>query len=95
MSLEAGEFVEVLEKVNDTWWWVESSEGVVGYAPANRLLEHSGSGDENQWENQEYFSRYGELVISCLPTITPYRSHVLLPCAISFIVIHSSSEVAT
>ena len=62
MNLEAGEFVEVLEKVNETWWWVESSEGVVGYVPANHLVENSGCGEESQWENQEYFSRYGALV---------------------------------
>ena len=62
MNLEAGEFVEVLEKVNETWWWVESSEGVVGYVPANHLVENSGCGEKSQWENQEYFSRYGALV---------------------------------
>lgn len=62
MSLEAGEFVEVLEKVNETWWWAETSEGVVGYVPASHLVEHHGCGEEAQWENQEYFSRYGELV---------------------------------
>jgi hypothetical protein len=57
LSLRGGDEVKVLEKVNDTWWWVEVN-GEVGYAPAN----HLSSEQQVAWENKEYFSSYDALV---------------------------------
>ena len=52
--------MKVLEKVNDTWWWVEMN-GEVGYAPANHLSPGQ-LVEEDTWQNDEYFSSYDALV---------------------------------
>lgn len=57
LSLRCGDEVKVLEKVNDTWWWVEVN-GEVGYAPSN----HLSSEQSVEWQNDEYFTSYDALV---------------------------------
>ena len=60
LSLRCGDEVKLLEKVNDTWWWVEVN-GEVGYAPANHLSSEQPV-EEDTWQNDEYFSSYDALV---------------------------------
>ena len=60
LSLRCGDEVKVLEKVNDTWWWVEVN-GEVGYAPVNHLSSEQPI-EEDAWQNDEYFSSYDALV---------------------------------
>jgi spectrin beta len=38
-SLKRGEILELKEKTNDDWWFVENGEGLEGYAPATYLKE--------------------------------------------------------
>lgn len=38
-GLKRGEILELKEKTNDDWWFVENGEGVEGYAPATYLKE--------------------------------------------------------
>ena len=60
LSLKCGDEIKVLEKVNDTWWWVEVN-GEIGYAPANHLSSEQPI-EEDAWQNDEYFSSYDALV---------------------------------
>ena len=60
LSLRCGDEVKVLEKVNDTWWWVEVN-GEVGYTPANHLSSEQPI-EEDAWQNDEYFASYDALV---------------------------------
>lgn len=53
--------MEVLEKVNDAWWWVEV-DGTTGYAPTNHLSGSCPSEGADRWQNSEYFSSYNTLV---------------------------------
>ena len=53
--------MRVLEKVNETWWWVELNDEI-GYAPANHLsLEQP-----DVWQDDYYFSSYEALVSDVL-----------------------------
>ena len=61
LSLGEGDVVEVLEKVNDTWWWAEV-DGEAGYVPTNHLSETSPSEGVDRWQDMEYFSSYNTLV---------------------------------
>ena len=61
VSLTEGDVVEVLEKVNDMWWWVEA-DGSEGYAPANHLSGSCPSEGVDRWQDSEYFSSYNTLV---------------------------------
>ena len=71
--------VEVLERVNNMWWWVEC-EGVAGYAPTNHLSTCRPDPDEDCWENEEYFTSYGHMVNITLVIIIiniHYNTHTL------------------
>ena len=52
--------MNVLEQVNDDWWWAECN-GSYGYVPSNHLTDTPPESNE-QWENEEYFDSYGHLV---------------------------------
>ena len=59
--------MKVIEKVNDTWWWVEFNAGCLGYVPANHLVAESSMDKLHEqvtdaWQDKEYFSSYGHLV---------------------------------
>ena len=51
--------MNILEQVNNDWWWVEC-DGSHGYVPSNHLVERL----PEQWENEEYFDSYSQLVSS-------------------------------
>ena len=53
--------MKVVEKVNDTWWWVELN-GEFGYAPVNHLSP--GHTEVDFWQDEEYFSSY-EAMVCC------------------------------
>lgn len=63
MDLKKGDEVLVLDRVNETWWWVELG-GVAGYVPANHLSRDRATvdPDEDRWQDDEYFSSYDTLV---------------------------------
>jgi len=52
--------VNILEQVNDDWWWGESN-GNHGYVPTNHLVDTPPK-PNGHWENEEYFDSYGHLV---------------------------------
>ena len=47
--------------VSEEWWWVETSDGELGYAPMNHLSKVPLT-QEDRWDNEEYFGSYSELV---------------------------------
>ena len=49
--------MNILEQVNDDWWWAEFN-GSHGYVPCNHLVDTP----PVQWENEEYFDSYSNLV---------------------------------
>ena len=51
--------MNILEEVNDDWWWGEC-DGSHGYVPSNHLVDTL----PEQWENEEYFDSYSQLVSS-------------------------------
>ena len=57
LSLHYGDCVNILEQVNDDWWWAECN-GSHGYVPSNHLVDTP----PVQWENEEYFDSYSNLV---------------------------------
>lgn len=59
LSLQKGQSVTILKKTNDEWWWAESN-GCLGYVPVNHLT----SSDGQNWQDDEYFGNYGNLVSS-------------------------------
>ena len=61
LSLSEGDVVDVLEKVNETWWWAEV-DGETGYVPTNHLSETCPSEGVDRWQDVEYFSSYNTLV---------------------------------
>ena len=65
LPLRYGDEVKVLEKVNDTWWWVEVNDEV-GYVPANHLSSRSEPSEvlaeEDPWQDGDYFCSYEALV---------------------------------
>ena len=65
LDLMEGDEVRVLERVNESWWWVQL-RGVTGYVPANHLsqaLSHDSDEEEDRWQDEEYFSSYETLVM--------------------------------
>ena len=64
--------MNILEQVNDDWWWAEC-DGSHGYVPSNHLVERL----PEQWENEEYFDSYSQLVSSVTDghTVFPYPAH--------------------
>lgn len=56
----------MLERTSDEWWWVEltdmNDERLVGYVPVNHLSKDIPFDEEERWENDEYFSSYGQIV---------------------------------
>ena len=76
LRLQVGEMVEVLERVNDKWWWVECG-GEIGYAPSNHISESQPDTEkEDHWENDEYFGSYGHMVHT--PSLSDDIIHVVL-----------------
>lgn len=63
--------MKVLDKVNESWWWVEVSDEF-GYVPANHLSSEPPVA-EDAWQNDEYFSSYEALVRSHLPRLFGYK----------------------
>lgn len=62
LTVRNGDYVNVLNKENSCdWWWVESSSGCHGYVPVNHLCNEPLTHDE-MWDNDEYFSSYGDVV---------------------------------
>ena len=61
LSLCYGDHVNVLEQVNDDWWWAEH-DGSYGYVPSNHLVETPPPQLNEQWEDEEYFDSYSHLV---------------------------------
>ena len=52
--------MNVLEQVNDDWWWAECNDSY-GYVPSNHLVDTPPESNEH-WENEEYFDSYSHLV---------------------------------
>ncbi|CAI8058125.1 Protein arginine N-methyltransferase 2, partial [Geodia barretti] len=78
LSLSEGDVVDVLEKVNETWWWAEV-EGETGYVPTNHLSETCPSEGVDRWQDVEYFSSYNTLklhleMLSDKPRTLAYRT---------------------
>ena len=63
--MQAGERVRVIERPNDTWWWVEF-KNKMGYVPVNHLSQDC---EIDEWEDDEYFNSYGSLVSMMLCVI--------------------------
>lgn len=62
MSVKEGDELIVLDRVNESWWWVELG-GVAGYVPANHLsCDPVVDPEEDRWQDDEYFSSYNTLV---------------------------------
>ena len=51
--------MKILQKSNESWWWVELN-GCQGYVPVNHLTAESPQ--QAYWQDEEYFGNYSSLV---------------------------------
>ncbi|KTG44989.1 hypothetical protein cypCar_00001694 [Cyprinus carpio] len=60
LSFSVGDKLKVHDMSSDVWWWAEL-QGHFGYVPSS-FLHQTAEGEEDAWQDDEYFGNYGTLV---------------------------------
>uniref|UniRef100_A0A9J7Z3W3 Protein arginine N-methyltransferase 2 n=1 Tax=Cyprinus carpio carpio TaxID=630221 RepID=A0A9J7Z3W3_CYPCA len=80
LSFSVGDKLKVHDMSSDVWWWAEL-QGHFGYVPSS-FLHQTAEGEEDAWQDDEYFGNYGTLrlhleMLSDKPRTETYRQVIL------------------